>query len=86
MTMTATPAGDTLRPTPPPGGSPSQIIRWVALAIVAWGIFHAIGAWRFNHNPLRAVVVLVCVGMFLGFWMTMLAVRKRRLKQEGTPR
>jgi len=48
---------------------------------VAWGTFHAIGAWRFNHNPLRAVVVLVCVGGFLGFWMTMLAVRKRRLNQ-----
>ncbi len=58
-----------------------QIIRWIVLALIAWGIFHAVGAWRFNHNPLRAVVVLVCVAGFLGFWMTMLAVRQRRLTQ-----
>ncbi len=58
-----------------------RIIRWVVAGIVLWGVFHAIGAWRFNHNPLRAVVVLVCVAAFLGFWMTMLAVRQRRLSQ-----
>ena len=39
------------------------------------------GAWRFNNNPLRAVVVLACVLGFLGFWLTMLAVRQRRLSQ-----
>lgn len=59
-----------------------KIIRWIVLAIVAWGLFHALGAWRFNHNPLRAVVVLVCVAVFLGFWMTMLAVRQRRITKE----
>jgi RsiW-degrading membrane proteinase PrsW (M82 family) len=58
-----------------------RIIRWVALGVIAWGIFHAIGAWRFNNNPLRAVVVLACVGAFLGFWMAMLAVRQRRLSK-----
>jgi CHASE2 domain-containing sensor protein len=61
-----------------------RIIRWVALAILAWGIFHAIGAWRFNHNPLRAVVVLGCVAGFLGFWLAMLAARQRRLSAEVT--
>ncbi|MCS5617413.1 MAG: hypothetical protein O3C39_07525 [Planctomycetota bacterium] len=66
------------------GGGRSRIIGWVALAILAWGIFHAIGAWRFNHNPLRAVVVLVCVGAFLGFWMVMLAARQRRLAKEAS--
>ena len=54
----------------------------MAAGIVVWGIFHAIGAWRLNHNPLRAVVVLACVGAFLGFWMTMLAVRQRRLSKQ----
>ncbi len=58
-----------------------RIIRWVVAGIVVWGIFHAIGAWRFNHNPLRAVVVLACVAAFVGFWMTMLAVRQRRLSK-----
>ena len=59
----------------------ARIIRWVVAGIVVWGIFHAIGAWRFNHNPLRAVVVLACVAAFVGFWMTMLAVRQRRLSK-----
>ena len=58
-----------------------RIIRWVFLAIIAWGVFHAIGAWRFNGNPLRAVVVLGCVAGFLGFWMLMLAARQRRLSR-----
>jgi hypothetical protein len=62
-----------------PEAAAARIIRWVALAILGWGVFHAIGAWRLNNNPLRAVVVLVCVAAFLGFWMTLLAVRQRRL-------
>lgn len=56
-----------------------KIIRWIVLGIVAWGIFHAVGAWQFNHDPRRGVVVLVCVATFLGFWMTALAFRQRRL-------
>lgn len=63
---------------PPPTDTP-RLIRWVAVAILAWGIFHAIGAWRFNGNPLRAVVVMSCVLGFLGFWLAMLAARRRRL-------
>jgi CHASE2 domain-containing sensor protein len=71
-----TPESDTQSETPRDRVS---IIRWIVLAIIAWGIFHAVGAWQFNHDPRRAVVVLVCVATFLGFWMTMLAVRQRRL-------
>ena len=62
-----------------------RIIRWVSLAILAWGIFHAVGAWRFNHDPARAVMVLVCVGGFLCFWMVMLALRQRRLARAAMP-
>jgi CHASE2 domain-containing sensor protein len=58
-----------------------QIIRWIVVAVAAWGIVHAVGAWSFNHNMLRAVVVIACVAAFLGFWMAMLAVRQRRLTQ-----
>jgi di/tricarboxylate transporter len=47
--------------------------------VVAWGCVHAIGAWRLNHDPRRALVVLGCVGAFLGFWLVMLAARRRRL-------
>ena len=72
-----TPAANDL----PPSQDRAQIIRWLGAGIVVWGVFHAIGAWRFNHNPLRAVVVLACVAAFVGFWMTMLAVRQRRLSK-----
>jgi CHASE2 domain-containing sensor protein len=47
--------------------------------IVAWGLVHGIGAWQFNHDPRRLLVVLGCVAGFLGFWLVMLAARRRRL-------
>jgi hypothetical protein len=77
-------------PSPPwPDGPPSSaesadrvaIIRWIVVAIAIWGIVLAAGAWSLNWNPLRPLVVLACVAGFLGFWMTMLAVRQRRLNQ-----
>lgn len=55
----------------------ARIIRWVVAGIVVWGIFHAIGAWRLNHDPRRMLVVLGCVAAFLGFWAVMLASWRR---------
>ena len=48
------------------------------LGIVIWGLFHAVGAWRLNHDPRRMLVVLGCVAAFLGFWLVMLASWRRR--------
>lgn len=50
------------------------------VAIVIWGCVHAVGAWRLNNDPRRMLVVLACVAAFLGFWLAMLAARRRRLK------
>ncbi|MFM8953881.1 MAG: hypothetical protein ACKOOF_12605 [Planctomycetaceae bacterium] len=58
---------------------PERIIWWIMAGVVAWGVFHAIGAWRLNHDPRRMLVVLGCVAAFLGFWAAMLAARTRRL-------
>ena len=66
----------------PPGAQ--KIIRWIMVAILAWGVFHAIGAWRLNHDPRRLLVVLGCVLAFLGFWLAMLGARARRLQNRGT--
>jgi hypothetical protein len=66
--------------TPPPGGE--RLIRWIMLGIVVWGCFHAFGAWQFNHDPRRMLVVLGCVAAFLGFWLVMLAARRRRLAKQ----
>jgi len=67
-----------------------QPLRWaialIIVAVAAWGIFHAIGAYRLNHNPLRAVMVLVCVAAYLGFWGAMLAARRARLARQAKRR
>ena len=64
----------------PPGAE--RILRWIMMGIVIWGSIHALGAWPFNHDARRPVVVLVCVAGFLGFWLTMLAARRRRLNRD----
>jgi hypothetical protein len=48
-------------------------------ALVVWGLFHAAGAWTLNHDPRRPLIVIACVAAFLGFWLAMLAARRRRL-------
>jgi hypothetical protein len=58
----------------------SRLIWILIVAVLAWGIYHAIGAYRFNHNPYRAVVVLGCVVAYLGFWMLLLKRRQSRLR------
>ena len=63
----------------PQSSDAERLIRWIMLAIVAWGAIHAIGAWTLNHDARRPLVVLACVFGFLGFWLAMLAVRRRRL-------
>jgi len=61
----------------PPGAE--RILAWIMAAIVAWGLFHAAGAWTLNHDARRPLIVLACVAAFLGFWLAMLAARRRRL-------
>lgn len=81
--MTAAPSPP-LPDTPPNSAESADrgaIIRWIVVAISIWGVVLAAGAWSLNWNPLRPLVVLACVVGFLGFWMTMLAVRQRRLNQ-----
>ena len=58
---------------------PEKILRWIMLALVVWAVIQAIGAWLFNYDPLRGLIVLGCMGGFLGFWWAALAARKRRL-------
>ncbi|MCX7402887.1 MAG: hypothetical protein NTY87_07250 [Planctomycetia bacterium] len=64
-----------------PAGA-ERTIRWIMAGIVIWGIVHAAGAWRLNHDGRRPVVVLSCVAGFLGFWLLMLGSRRRRLRKE----
>ena len=54
-----------------------RIILLIMAGVAAWGLFHAVGAWRLNNDPRRMLVVLGCVAAFLGFWGVMLGVRAR---------
>jgi drug/metabolite transporter (DMT)-like permease len=55
--------------------------RWIVLlvaALAAWGLYHAVGAYLFNNDLRRGLVVLVCMGLFLAFWLSLLLLRKKR--------
>ena len=65
---------------------PAWVITLIVLAVLAWGVFHAVGAYMLNHNPWRAVMVLGCVAAFLGFWGAMLAARRARLRRQEQSR
>ena len=70
----------------PPASSSSRdaekILRGIMLALVAWGVVQALGSWLSNHDPRRPLLVLACVGGFLGFWLAVLAARRRRLESK----
>ena len=53
------------------------------LAVLVWGIFHAIGAYTLNWNIYRPLMVLGCSLGFLGFWALMLHNRKRRIARRN---
>ena len=57
-----------------------RTIAFVVVGILAWGVFHAIGAYRFNHDPRRGLIVLACVLSFLAFWGLLLWNRARTMR------
>ncbi len=59
--------------------SRNYLIGWIMLALIAWGILHAIGAYLFDLSGwgvLRAVIVLAVMMAFLGFWWIALLSRR----------
>jgi len=64
----------------------NRVILLIAVVVAAWGVYHAVGAYLFNHNPWRGVVVLGCVAAYLGFWSLMLSARRARLERQGRER
>lgn len=55
----------------------------IMVSVMGWGIFHAVGAYRLNNHPGRALMVLACVSGFLGFWGLMLWSRRKRLARQA---
>ena len=62
--------------------TPQRAIPLIFVAVLVWGVFLAIGAYYFNHNIWRFVMVMGCVGAFLASWGIMLASRNARLKRD----
>jgi hypothetical protein len=58
-------------------------ILWIMLAVLIWGLYHAVGAYLLNHNPWRGVMVMGCSLAFLAFWGIMLNARRTRLERSG---
>ncbi len=57
--------------------SPRTIVALIVAALVLWGLYIAGGVFWYGLNPLGAVVVLVCEGLFLGFWLLLLSTQRR---------
>ena len=62
-------------------------LRWIMLAVGVWGLLLALGAFLFGPdpqtgaitlaiNPWRGLIVLSCVGIFLGGWALLLLTRR----------
>jgi hypothetical protein len=61
--------------------SPKTIITLIVGGLILWGLYVAAGVIWYDLNVGGAVVVLVCVGMFVGFWLLLL-----RSKSSQQPR
>jgi high-affinity Fe2+/Pb2+ permease len=57
--------------------SPRTILGLIVGGLILWGIYVAAGVLWYGLNVAGAIMVLVCVGMFLGFWLLLLRTRKR---------
>ena len=53
------------------------IMALIIGGLIFWGLYVAAGVLWYGLNPLGAVIVLACVGIFLGFWLLLLRTQKR---------
>ena len=68
-----------------PATAQSNLIRWIMVSVLVWGLFLALGAILFGGNLplLRGLIIVGVVTAFLGFWLAALAFRQRRLAHDS---
>lgn len=54
----------------------NRLIALIMAAVVVWGAFLSVGAWRQSHDWRRPAITMGCVFAFLLFWAVMLVRRK----------
>lgn len=62
--------------------------RWIVLLVAVlacWGLYHAVGAFLFNHDVRRSLVVLGSMTAFLGCWLLLLRYRKKKGQERAEP-
>jgi hypothetical protein len=62
------------------------LAKLIVIGVLCWGAFHAVGAYRLNHNPARAVVVLACSLLFLGAFIAVFRISRSRLERREEER
>jgi hypothetical protein len=68
--------------TQPAKTEPSRrLIILLAVALAGWGLYHAVGAWLFNHDVRRGLVVFACMAAFLCWWLLLLRFRAKRRRE-----
>ncbi len=60
-----------------PPMSPRTMFLLIFGGLLLWGLYIAGGVLWYGINPLGAIIVLVCVGIFLGFWLLLLRTQSR---------
>lgn len=74
-------------PAPPNPQLAARLIVAIMLGVLLWGTALAIGAYLYNQNIWRGVIVFACTAGFIELWMLLLLIRGRRPKRmEGEPK
>lgn len=57
------------------------IIPYIIIGLIVWGALLALGAYVFRgqHDLRKPLIILACVGTFVGFWGVLLWVNRGRL-------
>ena len=57
------------------------IIPYIVMGLLVWGALLALGAYLFRgqHDLRKPLIILACVGVFVGFWGLLLFFNRRRL-------
>lgn len=69
--------------TPADSSPLTRRLPWIIMAALAvWGLIHAIGAYLYNYDPRRGLVVGGAMALFIIWWALLLRLHARRQADE----